>query len=467
MLSSEIHQHLLFWLVQKLVQIFMAKITLLELKNLTVSDHGKMLPDGDSVFAIVRSGTRGISASFVLKYKFDNQRRDLRLGTWPKDGLKEIRAEATSARMLLTQGVDPSVARHIEKKSARHEQATRLAELEAIRTGLTLKQLVDLWIERDRKTAVKDGGLEVRRSFSKDLLPELGSVLIKDLTRGKIAVLLDRVKARSPMIARYLLADLRSMFKWAILRDYVDSDPTHLLELKKYATKNERERVLSEDEIRELVNKLPTAQLPVHTVQAVWLMLATCCRVGEISQAKWSDVDLDKRQWRIPAPNSKNGKPLTIILSDFAVERFKAIRAEQQRQLVAWERKTLPAFVIPSDDWSTHIDVKAVSKQIKDRQRDTPLKGRVQRANKALILSSSDGWTPHDLRRTGATLMRSLKVDGDTIEACLNHVKKETLKRIYQRPDLSHEMAQAWTVLGQRLELLNGYKQNVVILNRA
>lgn len=75
-------------------------------------------------------------------------------------------------------------------------------------------------------------------------------------------------------------------------------------------------------------------------------------------------------------------------------------------------------------------------------------------------------WTPHDLRRTGATLMGSLGVHGDVIEKCLNHKEENKLKRVYQRQELKAEQAHAWRVLGDRLELLIGDNSNVIPIRR-
>jgi len=75
------------------------------------------------------------------------------------------------------------------------------------------------------------------------------------------------------------------------------------------------------------------------------------------------------------------------------------------------------------------------------------------KATGALLLSGG-GWTPHDLRRTGATMMGELGVTGEVIERCLNHVEQNRLKRIYQRHALKAEQRDAWRRLGSRLELL-------------
>jgi integrase len=51
-------------------------------------------------------------------------------------------------------------------------------------------------------------------------------------------------------------------------------------------------------------------------------MLSTCCRVGELSRARWEDSDLENKKWRIPSENAKNGKEYVIYLSDLAVSQF-------------------------------------------------------------------------------------------------------------------------------------------------
>lgn len=75
------------------------------------------------------------------------------------------------------------------------------------------------------------------------------------------------------------------------------------------------------------------------------------------------------------------------------------------------------------------------------------------------------GWTPHDLRRTGATMMGELGIMGEVIERCLNHVEGNKLKRIYQRHELKAEQREAWRLLGDRLALLQSADahENVVV----
>lgn len=77
-------------------------------------------------------------------------------------------------------------------------------------------------------------------------------------------------------------------------------------------------------------------------------------------------------------------------------------------------------------------------------------------------------WTPHDLRRTGATMMGALGVLPEVVERCLNHTEQNALKRIYQRHDYREEMRAAWHLLGDRLDLLTRVDaDNVLTFKRA
>lgn len=78
-----------------------------------------------------------------------------------------------------------------------------------------------------------------------------------------------------------------------------------------------------------------------------------------------------------------------------------------------------------------------------------------RRSAKAQALLLPGGkWTPHDLRRTGATIMTALGVLPEVAERCLNHTEENKVKRTYQRHSYAAEMAAAWHLLGDRLGIL-------------
>ncbi len=96
------------------------------------------------------------------------------------------------------------------------------------------------------------------------------------------------------------------------------------------------------------------------------------------------------------------------------------------------------------------------------------MKGRAKGDKIGALLLPGGQWTSHDLRRSGATLMGELGVDGDTIERCLNHIEQNRIKRTYQRQSNAQAMLEAWELLGTRLELLTNLSaDNVVTIESA
>lgn len=396
-----------------------------------------LLSDGNGLFLRIRpSGAK----DWLFIYTFDAKRRKMGLGSFDGVSLATARLEADKARNSIARQTDPQLnqLQQVALQTAQREA------LKAKKARITVRELFESWEKREL-TERKDKGAEVRRSFEKDVFPALGKIPVEEVTRKMIVAVLDRVVERGArIVARNLLGDMRQMFGFAIMRDIVEHDPTSRLKRDDFGKKGERDRVLTESEIKGLPGKLKSARITESSAAAIWIMLSTCCRVGEISRAEWKDVDLKGMTWRIPSENAKNAKAHTIYLSPFAASQFEILK------MLAGE---FP-WVLPARSPDHHVCVKSLAKQVGDRQRvDKPsMKNRSLNTN-ALELPGGK-WTPHDLRRTGATMMGKLGVRPDVIEKCLNHVEQNKIVRIYQRQKLEAEQAEAWRLLGERLELL-------------
>lgn len=215
------------------------------------------------------------------------------------------------------------------------------------------------------------------------------------------------------------------MFRFAVTSDFIEFDPTASLSITKTTTApTERERYLSELEIKALARQLPNAGFMKSTECAIWIALSTMCRIGELSKAKFSDIDWENKIWNIPKENSKNKKAHTIYLSDFAQEQFKILFSVANN----------PIWLFPNRDGTSHVCEKSITKQIDGRQTTNILSNR-SKNNQALVLSGGK-WTPHDLRRSGSTLLGDLGYDSDVIDRSLNHTEANKMKRTYQKQKL-------------------------------
>jgi len=420
----------------------------------------RYLSDGDGLYLRVRTGDA--RQVWFYRYTMRGKARKMQLGVYGDMGLAAARVRANELSAMRRQGIDPVLAEEAGE-AAKAEATAAAAEAKAAAAAkaaarLTVAALLDRWQADYLATKRKDGGAEIRRSFTKDVLPAFGTIPAEDITRGMVAGLLDSVVRRgSPVIANYLLADMKQMFNFARARQIIEANPCDGLTKAQFGgAKVERDRFLSEAEIRELLGKIPGAKLQTRTEAAIWLMLATGCRVGEISQARWSAVDLESRVWTIPAEVAKNSKEHRIYLSDFAIKWLEVLKPTSG--VSQW---VLPAVNKPGE----HVCVKSITKQIGDRQREGhPLQNR-SLAVASLKLSGGD-WTPHDLRRTAATMAGNLGTQPYVIERMLNHQQRNPLERIYQRQTLEPEQREGWRLLGERLELLTSSAPNVVTLKR-
>lgn len=394
------------------------------------------------VFRVEPTGSK----SWILRYHYKegNEWKQRKTGLGPfRQGRNDVTGLTVPAARIEAERIKNEVKHEgSDPIEDRRQRAVNRALDQA--SKVLVKDLFERWAVTDLINR-KDKGAEARRMMLKDVIPFIGAFNIKDVRKVHIAEITDRLLQRGVnRMAKVVFTLTRQMFRFAVTRDLLITDPTALLSKKNVGGANvERDRILDDDEIKELAQKLSTGPLPETSTLAIWIILSTCCRIGELFKARWAHINLQTKRWCIPAENSKNGRELIISLSPFALYHFTRLHA-----------------ITSSGDWccpasrnNNHTCPKTITKQIVDRQRSEPgLKNRTKQIG-ALTLSKGL-WKPHDLRRTGATLMTSLGVLPEVAERCLNHMEENRVKRIYQRYTYETEKKQAWWRLGNYLEQL-------------
>lgn len=402
--------------------------------------------------------------------------------------LADAKSDAGNIRALAREGIDFQVQqnqlRQAEAKARAYEkveEATKHANAQI--ENLTVNDLFATWMTNGVRR--KDGNAELQRSFDKDILPEIGDKTIRSVTehdiRSALRKMVDRGVNRLTVVT---YGNLTQMFLWAEKRQpwrklLTEGNPAELIEIEKivspdYNISNERERRLSSEEIFELSDIFDTIKIEYDNAEnkrtaprpleqttelAIWIMLSTICRVGELSMSRWEHVNFDTCEWFIPRKNTKgslsNQSDLMVYLSQFAMQQFRHLHVVTGHT----------EWCFPASNKVGHVCVKSISKQIGDRQvmfkkgKDgnprLPMKNR--RHDNSLVLGDgkNGAWTPHDLRRTGATTMQSLGVSLEIIDRCQNHVLPGSkVRRHYLHHDYADEKREAWRLLGDRLSLI-------------
>lgn len=457
------------------------KWTVKELEALPLDWKGDVLSDGDGLVGEVRiAADDTLSVVFRYGFKWDGKKAWHYCGSWPAITLESIRTERDQARALIKTGVKPTDAKRANKIEAQAKVEAVIAEaVKQDADNQPVRAMFDAWLADG--VARADGNAELRRSFEKDVLPAIGSKPVREVTEHDIRALLRAMVKRGVYrMATRTHNDIVQMFAWALKRKpwrqlMPDGNPAELVEIEKILpvgvdTEKPRERTLSPDEIRELrrifddmenaYSAAPAgskyqADRPMKKESqiALWICLGTACRIGELLKAKWEHVNLVTWEWFVPAADTKTGTDWQVFLSEFSLKQFKALHA-----LTGDSPYCFPARSGIRRPPEHHVCVKTVSKQVGDRQtrfkqRRAPLKNR--RHDDSLVLSngSNGEWTPHDLRRTAATMMQALGVFPDIIDRCQNHVLAGSrVRRHYMHHDYAAEKRDAWAKLGSRLD---------------
>jgi len=461
-----------------------SKWTIKELAAIKPEWKGDTLSDGEGLSGEVRfSGS--VSIHFRYAFKWADKVAWHYCGSYPANDMTAIRDERNKSRDLVKAGIDPRANKKVVKIEAQAAIVEVIRADEQKRTeALTFNDLYKIWIKDGVNRS--DGNKYITQSFGKHAIPVLGNIEVRHLTENHLRdVYRAIIAAGKTATAVELSKDIGQMLRWAEKRKpwralLIDGNPAELVDIKQLVPNDytkERKRQLSIEEIIKLQTIFATtAQDYADAAQktgterplkkeaqiALWLCLGTLCRIGELLMTEWKHVNFEQRTWFIPAANTKGERgrkcDQLVYLSDFTLDQFK--------QLHALTGDSDWAF--PARYKEGHVCEKTVSKQVGDRQvkfksRTRKLQCRVE--NNSLVVGDEE-WTPHDLRRTGATLMQKLKISREVVNLCQNHVIGSKVDRVYLLDDYADEKREAWNKLGDRLEAILS-ASNVVSLKSA
>lgn len=446
-----------------------------EVKTARSTDKERLIADGGGLFLrVLPTGQK----TWTFLYSLAGERRKLSLGSATDVSLAGARKAAARERGNVSSGTDPLLALKIrEAEQSAERERLKLGEIRERQEAATMRALFEAWTNDGVQRA--DDNAELRRTFEKDILTLLGDRPVRTITDSDLREALRKVgrSRKRGRTAERMLSETRQMFRWAIKRQpwkalLPDGNPAELVETKQVVPTGYepvvRDRVLDASEIRELRDifastaeayelatdrRVADRPLQVESQLALWICLGTACRIGELLKARWEHIDLKARTWYVPKENTKTSVEWHVYLSDFALHSFKALHKK------TGSGETNSPWCFPARQQEGHVDLKTISKQVGDRQmafkERKVLKNR--RNDNTLVLSRGERgeWTPHDLRRTAATMMQALGVSLDVIDRCQNHVLPGSkMRRHYLHHDYADEKRDAWNRLGERIELI-------------
>jgi integrase len=371
-----------------------------------------------------------ISASgrrtWILMYRIGKTLRRFTLGQYPTLGLAEARGRARDALHDVDHGQDPA--------------RDKIAERQAETFGDLSREYIERHASKKRSgredIRLLNGSPHKKRTGKKPHIPLVtrwGNRKLKDIKRRDVRDLLEEIAARAPIMANRTLALVRKMFNFAIEHDWLEANPCHMV--KQPGQEKQRDRVLSEDEIRALWKALDSEDAIIAAVFR--LRLLTAQRGGEVLGATWDEMDLTAGWWTIPAARSKNGLAHRVPLSPQALKVLKSLRSVTGDS----------SWVFPSP-----------------KKEDASI-AHAQKAIERLVERSGVDFRGHDLRRTAASLMVGAGVPRLVVSKILNHVETG-VTAVYDRHSYDLEKRAALDFWGRRLEAIVANKRPAAKLLR-
>jgi integrase len=348
--------------------------------------------------------------SFVVQYRADGLSRRMTIDG--KLSLQAAEREAKKIQGQVAHGGDP-----LEKK--RQAKAVQTSALRVIaqeyfaREGKNLRSL-------DERQAI----------FRRYIFPKFGSRPIDRIKRSEIVRLLDHVEDNhGPTAAHHALAALRKLMNWHAARDDDFRTPIVMGMGRVKPKDTARSRTLSDDELRRVWQAAVEGKGPFPAF--IKFLLLTAARRREAARLAWSEIEGE--DWCLPAARNKTKQDLLRPLS-------KAAR----HVLDKLPRFDSCAFAFTSDG-------------------KRPLGGYSKFKAQFDQQCGVTGWTLHDLRRTGRTLMSRAGVNPDHAERCLGHVVGG-VRGVYDRFEFRADKAHAFEALASQIERIINPQENVLPL---
>jgi integrase len=347
--------------------------------------------------------------TFILMYRHRGRPRRLTLGRYPVLSLADARTRATEALLTVNQGMDPALA-ELSVDDPTYQ-------FDAVATSFVARHCH----VRNKASTAK----ETERLLNKHFVSAWKKRDVRDIRQSHINEILDALVANDkPSEANHALGVIKTLFRWCVDRDMIAISPC--MKVKKPAKHGSRARVLSEDELKAVWGVLDAEGYPFGTMTK--LLILTGQRRGEVTQMRWSQLDLKAKTWLIPAELSKNGREHLLPLSDHALNVINSVPRQHNDLL------------FPARGNGENV-----------------VSGFTRAKNRLDKLSGVTGWTLHDLRRTTATFLGKLDTPPHVIERVLNHVSGSFagVAGVYNRHPYLDEMQRALQAWGYHLAHLH------------
>ena len=399
-----------------------------KIRNAKPTDKPIKLTDAGGLYLDVRpTGTK----LWRYRYRIAGKENLFAVGEYPALSLAEARTKRAEARELVKRGIHPSHER----------QATRLMTHSA--NANTFEAVGREWIEKKKPTWTPYYLRQVERFLASDVFPHVGPLPIRSVTAAHLLEIVRRIEGRGAETVALMVRQWSSaIFRYAVATLRADTDPAAALKGAIHRPRTKHAKPLSRDQIADFMRAVDDYGGYRTTVIALRLMLLTFVRTKELRETPWTEIDLDRGEWRIRAQRMKMRQPHIVPLSRQTVVLLRELHTHTGGR----------DFLFPNY-----------------RNPNTCMTGTtLNRALERMGFNGRDsiGFSAHGFRATASTILNEIGIRPDVIERQLAHADRNTVRAAYNQGEYLEErraMMQQWADLLSEIEDRNS---NVVTLRR-
>ncbi|MDV7106138.1 site-specific integrase [Vibrio sp. TH_r3] len=344
----------------------------------------KMLTDGAGLS--VRISPKG-KIGWVYRYRLggrDTNPKWASLGSYPETTLKQAREKRDQCREWLDNGLDPSV--EIQLAKDKREKP------------INVQDALEYWLveyaSEHRKNVEKH-----RAQFNKHIYPYIGSLPLEQVSTQMWVACFDRIRKgisgkqrAAPVAAGLVFQGCKQSLIFCRKRGFAISHALDDLILSDVGKKQaKRDRVLTEVELRDLLELMQKPKFPLYYRNLLLLLIIFGARTQEVRLSTWNEWDFNSLLWTVPKANSKTDEKIVRPIPESLIPWLLLLKTKTEKT----------GYVVGGLKSSESVSAY----------------GRVLWKK----LKHSEAWTLHDLRRTMATRLNDLGVYPHVADHLLGH----------------------------------------------
>ncbi|PLI50334.1 integrase [Klebsiella pneumoniae] len=347
------------------------------------------LADGAGLYLeVVPSGSR----YWRMKYRFNGKEKRMAFGVYPAVSLAQARALRDEAKKKLAEGIDPSFAKKEEKlvRDVRLHNTFQAVALEWHGTK------VSRWSEGYASDIIE--------AFNKDIFHYIGQQSVNEIKPLVLLNVLRRMESRGATEkAKKVRQRCSEVFRYAIVTGRAEYNPAADLTSAMSGHESKHYPFLTVEELPDFFKALSGYTGSPLIVLAARLLILTGVRTGELRGAFWSEFDLEKAVWEIPAERMKMKRPHLVLLSTQALEIVQQLKVMSGQYPLVFPGRNDPRKTM------SEASINQVFKRI-------GYTGKV---------------TGHGFRHTMSTILHEEGFNTAWIETQLAHVDKNAIRGTY------------------------------------